>query len=289
MIVPYAPGGGTDANARMVAAGMEKVLGSPVQVVNKAGAGSQLGVTELVQAKPDGYTVGATSQPGTTLLYLDKERKAIFERKNFTPIATYGSDPQFLVVKADSPFKTTKDLIDAAKANPDKVKIGTSGLLGAEHVAIMLFAQLANIKPAAVHFEGSGPAATALMGGHIDAYVANMPTIASPYKAGQVRVLSVWDDNESALAPGVKTLKSEGFNVTARISRVMSAPAGTSKEIVDVLAGAIKKTVEDEAYKKKAAEMYLAPKFMGPEETLKAWADEEAIMRPLVETVTKDR
>ncbi len=289
LIVPYAPGGGTDVNARMVASGMEKVLGTPVQVVNKAGAGSQVGVTELVQAKPDGYTVGATSQPGTTLLYLDPERKAVFDRKSFVPIATYGTDPQFLTVKSDSPFKTTQDLIDAAKANPEKVKMGTSGLLGAEHVAILHFASLANIKPAAVHFDGSGPAMTALLGGHIDAYVGNMATFASPFKSGQVRFLAVMDEEESPLAPGVKTLASQGYKVSARIGRVMSAPAGTPKEVVNVLAEAIKKTVEDEAYKKKAAEMYLTPRFIGPEGTLANWEAEEATMRPLVQEVTKNR
>lgn len=289
VIIPYGPGGGTDINARMVISGMEKELGVSVQPLNKDGAGSQVGVQELSTSKPDGYTLGATSQPGTTLLYLDAERKAAFDRKSFEPIAMYGSDPEFLTVKADSPYKTVKDLVDAAKANPDKVKFGTPGLLGAEHLAILLFAQQAGFTPSAVHFTGSAPGMTALLGGHIDVYVGNMATFASPFKNGDIRFLAVMDNQTSPLAPGVPTLESQGYKADARIGRIMSAPAGTPKEIVNILGDAIKKAIATEDYKKKAAELYLTPLFLDAQQTGKYWDDEEAQLRPLVAQVMKDR
>ena len=115
-IVAYPPGGGTDVTARLLAPMLEKELGIQVQVLNKGGAGGQIGFTELVRSKPDGYTIGNLILPTVITTYLDPTRKAVFSRKSFQLLALQDNDPGIIAVKATGPFKTLKDLIDAAKA-----------------------------------------------------------------------------------------------------------------------------------------------------------------------------
>jgi len=143
-IVPFDAGGAADLVARAIAPGIEKELGTPVQIVNKPGAGSQVGVTELARSKPDGYTVGVANIPTTITTYLDSERKAIYKRDSFITVAGYAVDPDVLVVKADSPFKSAKDLIEAARTNPEKIKIASaSGKLSPPHMGILLMEKAA--------------------------------------------------------------------------------------------------------------------------------------------------
>jgi len=124
---PWAAGGGNDLTCRLVGAFMEKDLGVPVQVLNKPGASSQVGTTEFVQAKPDGYTILLASMPTASLTYLDAERKAVYTRKDFQPIANLVLETGSIAVKTGSKYDTLKDLFDAAKANPGKIKIGHTG------------------------------------------------------------------------------------------------------------------------------------------------------------------
>ncbi|MHB1161098.1 MAG: Bug family tripartite tricarboxylate transporter substrate binding protein, partial [Chloroflexota bacterium] len=122
MIVPADAGGATDIGYRLLAPRMEKYLGTTVEVVNKPGAGTQVGVTELSKAKPDGYTIGVTLIPQTPTIYMDPERKAVFNRESFAPIGLHVFDPGLIAVAPDSKYKTLKDVVDDAKANPEKVK-----------------------------------------------------------------------------------------------------------------------------------------------------------------------
>jgi len=133
IIVPFAPGGANDVAARVQAPVLEKELGVSVVVVNKPGASTQVGMTQLVQAKPDGHTLGLLTLPGAMLAYLDPSRKAIYSRKDFKVVALQSWDPNGLAVKTDSPHKNLKDLVEAARANPEKIKVGTSGLLSTDH------------------------------------------------------------------------------------------------------------------------------------------------------------
>jgi tripartite-type tricarboxylate transporter receptor subunit TctC len=148
IIVPFAPGGANDIAARLQAPALEKELGVSVVVVNKPGASTQVGMTQLVQAKPDGHTLGLLTLPGAMQAYLDPSRKAIYSRKDFTVVALQSWDPNGLAVKADSPYKNLKDLVAAARVNPEKVKIGTSGLLSTDHMVLLLLQKVAAVKVA---------------------------------------------------------------------------------------------------------------------------------------------
>lgn len=153
IIVPFAPGGANDVAARVQAPALEKELGVPVVVVNKPGASTQIGMTQLVQAKPDGHTLGLLTLPGAMLAYLDPARKAIYSRKDFQVVALQSWDPNGIAVKTDSPHKSLKDLVEAAKANPEKIKIGTSGLLSTDHMVLLMLQRIAQVKFAIAHFE----------------------------------------------------------------------------------------------------------------------------------------
>ncbi len=283
LIVPFPAGGSTDVGARLLAPLMEKELGVPVQVVNKAGAGSQVGITDLVQSKPDGYTLAYTLLPATVTIYLDPERKAVFGRKDLQFVAMHVSDPQLVAVAANSPYKTLKDLIDAAKANPEKIKAASVGILGPEHLSILQLQKAAGVKFAIVQFDGSAPATSALLGGHTDFQMGTLGVFASAYKNGQVRFLGVMDKEESRLAPGVKTLESQGYKIYSYVSRALSVPAGTPAPVVDILTSAVKKAMESEDHKKKIEEMGMTLTYMGPDKTAAFWDDVEAQVKPLME------
>src|SRR5215204_5738261 len=138
LMVAYPPGGSTDIGARIVASIAEKTLGQPIVVVNKGGAGGQVGWTEMVRQKPDGYYIGYINLPATNTVILDPDRKAIFNEKDFTPIINQVLDPGVIWVRADSPYKTVQDLIDAAKKAPNTIRAATTGILSDDHLAILM-------------------------------------------------------------------------------------------------------------------------------------------------------
>ncbi len=283
LIVPFPAGGSTDVGARLLAPLMEKELGVPVQVVNKGGAGSQIGITDLVQSKPDGYTWCYTLLPATVTIYLDPERKAVFGRKDLQFVGMHVSDPQLVAVSADSPYKTMKDVIDAAKANPGKIKASAVGVLGPEHLGILQLEKLTGADFAVVQFDGSAPALTALLGGHTDLQLGTLGVFASAYKSGKVRFLGVTDKVENRLVPGVPTLESQGYKVYSSVSRVISVPAGTPAPVVDILAGALKKAMDSAEHKQKIEDMGMTLTYMGPQQTATYWDDLESQVKPLME------
>ena len=145
LIIPWGAGGGSDVGARLLTPLMEKDLGVTIEVVNKTGGGPQVGITDLVNAKPDGYTFGMTNLPATAAIYLDAERQATFGRKDLQPVALHVFDPIAVAVRQDSPFKTMKDFMDAAKADPGKIKIATSGILSATHIGFLSLEKSAEV------------------------------------------------------------------------------------------------------------------------------------------------
>ncbi|MCL4535412.1 MAG: tripartite tricarboxylate transporter substrate binding protein [Bacteroidetes bacterium] len=287
LISPFAAGGVTDIGGRLLAPLLEKELGTPVEVVNKPGAGSQVGITEAARAKPDGYTLGMTNLPTTITLYLDPPRKAVFNRKSFQPIGLHGVDPAGIAVKADSPYKTMKDLIDAAKANPKKIKVSTAGRMGGPHLAVLDTERVAGVQFAVVHFDGASEGMTALLGGHTDAQFGYLGSWVGPVKNGEVRVLGVMDKQESKYLPGVKTMESQGYKLYHQNSRGWSAPAGTPMEIVDTLAAALKRAMDSPEHKQKMDEQGVELRYMNPTEFGAYWEETEVQVKQLMESVTQ--
>jgi len=283
ILVGFAAGGSSDAGARILASGMEKELGTSVVVVNKPGASSQIAYTTLTQAKPDGYTIGNTNFPSAVVSYLDPARKATYTRKDFDLLALHVIDPGLIAVKKDSPFKTAKDVVEAAKANPKKLRISTTGIQSDEAFGILQFQKMTGAQFALVHFsQGIAPAMTAFLGGKIDVFCGNVGDLLSQFKSGEVRILGIMDDQQSPFYPGVKTFEEQGYKLYSSSSRGFAAPAGTPKEVVNTLSEAIKKAVATEDHKKRMADMGLTIRYMDSAGYTKYWGEYETMLKELL-------
>lgn len=287
LIVAWPAGGGVDIGARMLAPLLEKELGVPIQIVNKAGASGQVGETELINAKPDGYTIGTTLVPGTITVYLDPVRKAPYSRKNFQPVALHVSEPAVIAVKSDSPYKTAKDLIEAAKAAPEKVKMSSSGIMSPAHLGVLVMEKATGTKFTIAQFEGAAPARIALLGGHVDANVGWGADYLPQVKSGDIRLIGIMDKERSKFYPDVSTMQELGYNITWASSRGYCLPAGTPQEVVDVLAAAFQKTINSDEHKQKAADAALPLKYMNPSQFGTYWDETEGVVKPLIQDVNK--
>ncbi len=288
MIVPYAPGGITEVQARLMARFLEKTLGTPVQVIARPGADTQIGLTEFVKARPDGYTIVTTNLPTTFVSYLDPERKAIYGRKDLVQVANQVYEPQTLTVRADSPYKTLKDLIDAAKAKPESIRLGLAGHYNNDHLATLLFEQMSGARFNYVKYDGSTPAIPALLGGHLDGAPFTLGVWQSQVKSGEVRILGIMDKQRSKFLPDVPTFEEQGYKFYAGSQRGYSVRAGTPKEIVDKLAAAIKLGMEDEEIRQKMDTVWLTQRYMDPAEYTRFWNEQEAVVKPLLEKLWKE-
>lgn len=286
LIIGYPAGGGADIAARVLQPILEKELGTPVQVVNRAGAGSQVAITSVATAKPDGYTLGYANWPTMITIYLDSERKAAFGRKDLQPVALHVSDPMAIAVKADSPYKGIKDLLDAAKAKPDTVKVGTSGILSHEHISFLQMQKETGAKLNIIAFDGASPAVTALLGGHIDGVGLGFSSMLSSAKAGQTRIIASLGEGADQFLPGTKSMAGQGLKGYFALGRGWFYPAGTPKPITDAMSAALKKAFATEEHKKKIFEVGQVTTYMNPEEFGKWWDDMEATVKPLMSLAT---
>lgn len=287
MIVPFTAGGATDLQGRMMARFLEKTLGSPVQVINKPGADTQIGLTELVKARADGYTIAMTNLPTNFVSYLDPERKAIYGRKDLVQVANQVYDPQTVTVGTNSPYKTLKDLIDAAKARPESILWAIAGHYSNDHLAMLLFEEMTGARFNYVKFDGNAPSMPSILGGHIEGAPYTVGVWPSYVKGGEVRVLAVMDKQRSKFLPDVPTLEEQGYKFSAGSQRGYSVRAGTPKEIVDKLAEAIKMGMESEEISQKMDATWLTQRYMDAAEYARFWDEQEALVKPLLEKLWK--
>jgi len=182
------------------------------------------------------------------------------------PLAMHVVDPMVVVVRKDSPFNSVKELLDFAKANPGKLKSGDGGFMGATHLAWLDVERQTGVRTAMVHFDGSAPGVTALLGGHIDLQIDTVAGVFNRVKSGEFKALGVMDSQESPFIPGVKTLTSQGLNVDFSVSRGLVAPAGVPRDVADRLAAALEKAINSDEHKKRMADMGQTARYMSPAE-----------------------
>jgi len=289
IVVPWGAGGSPDLGARVLAAKLEPILGTPVQVVNKTGGGGQVGATEIAKAKPDGYTIGITMHPHTNTAYLDQSRGAAFNRAAFAPLALLDFEPYPVAVRADSPYKTAKDLVDATKADPGKIRIATPGILTGQHCGAISWGLAAGVEFSIVQFDSGAQTTNAILGGHTEAAITGAGAFVEQYRAGAIRFLGILDEQESKFFPGVPSLVSQGYKGVVWSSRYgMSAPAGTPKPVADILTAAMKKVVtEDADFADKMLKMARTPQFMDSAAYGTVWEKMDTDLQPIVDTLTK--
>ena len=244
LMCPWPAGGSSDMVMRALAESASKALGGQVVIENKAGASGMLGPNELVKAAPDGYTL---SQVTIGVARLPHMQKMQFDPlKDFTYIVCLTGYTFGIVVKADSPFKTIKDLVAYAKANPGKFSYGSTGNGTTPHLAVEEFASKAGIDLQHVPFKGSSDGLQALMGGHIMAH-SDATGWAPHVEAGTLRLLATYGSKRTKRWPQVPTLNELGYDTVSDSPFGIAGPKGMDPALVRKLHDAFKKTLEDPA------------------------------------------
>jgi tripartite-type tricarboxylate transporter receptor subunit TctC len=265
LIVAYAPGGGTDLVARAIAPFIEKYLGAGARilVLNRPGAGGEIGFAALAAAAPDGYTIGFVNTPG--LLTVPIERKAAFTWQSFDLLGNLVDDPGNFAVHAESPFKNLADLAAFAKANPNAVSVGTSGTGSDDHLAMLLFEKIAGVKMNHIPFKGAADVRTALAGKQIIVGAINVGEALQYAKGGSpMRNLGQMSATRTVLAPDLPTFKEQGFNVEMASLRGMAAPKGLPAAIRERLVKAVERAAADPAFQAQAAKFYAPLRYLPP-------------------------
>lgn len=290
LIVAFPPGGSTDVGARILASMAEKELGQTITVVNKAGAGGQIGFTDIARARPDGYTLGFLNLPGLNTIILDPERKAAFNIDSFIPIVNQVLDPGLIWVKADSPYKTLADLTDAAKKAPGKISACTTGILSDDHLAVLMVNEAAKCDFRIVHTDGGAQQLTAVMGGHVDCAFDNVGSVFKRVQSGEIRGLAVTDGERSKFLPDVPCTKELGMpSVISSSTRGVGAPKGTPADVVKVIETAFLKAVESPEMKQKMDAVGLALRPMVGATYAKYFADTQALSKKYADWALKQR
>jgi tripartite-type tricarboxylate transporter receptor subunit TctC len=250
LIVPFPPGGVADIVARPAADALGRVLGAPVVIENKSGAGGGIGMAYVAKAKPDGYTLLLALSSISILPEADKiiGRPPMYQLDQLVPIARLTADPTVLAVRADSRWKTLQEFVADAKKRPGAITYGSSGNYGTMHVPMEMFASDASIKLLHVPYTGAGPAVVGLLGGNIDALATGPSTVIQHVKAGTVRVLASWGDHRLASLPDVPTLSESGFNAVFFQWSGLFAPAGTPAPVLAKLRDAARIAAADPGF-----------------------------------------
>lgn len=258
MTVMFGAGSAADVTARQLADGMSKYLGAPVPVVNRTGGGGALGYVHVSQQKPDGYSIVWNSNSISTTYH---SGTLSFDYKAFEPVARVTVENPALAVRANSPFKTLKDLVEYAKANPGKVRIGNSGVGSHTHISAEALFAVPGAKITSVPFNG-GQAVVNLLGGRIEAIVQFPAAVAPHVKSGDLRVIAMLGSMRDPIFPGVPTAKEQGYDVALDMWRGIAVPKGTPKPIVAKLQEAIQKTVQSPEFKDAGTNIGFTPAYL---------------------------
>jgi tripartite-type tricarboxylate transporter receptor subunit TctC len=289
MVVPFPPGGVADITARPVAEAMGRFLQQPVVVENKAGAGGGVGMQYVARAKPDGYTVLLALSSISIIPEADKilGRDPMYALNQLVPIARFTADPTVLAVRADSPWKSVKDLVEAARAAPGSIPYGSSGNYGTMHVPMEMFSGTANVKMLHVPFTGAGPAVVALLGGQVQALSTGPSSVMGHIKAGKVRVLATWGESRHPALPDVPTLKELGYDAQFSQWTGLFVPAGTPEAAVAKLREAARFAVEDATFKAALAKVETPVQYLDQPQFRVFWDADASKLAGVVKRIGK--
>ena len=281
-IVPFPPGGATDISARLLGEKLTQIWGQSVIIENRGGAGGALGAAEAARAAPDGYTLFFPSGSVVTANQHIYAKLNYDPEKDFVPVTNVVSGPQVLTVPANSPFKTVKDLINAAKANPGKLTYGHAGIGSQTHLAAENLLYQAKIEAVPVPYKGEGPGLAALVGGETNFFVGNVAASIGHINGGRLRALGVTSREEAPQLPGVPPIAKTvpGFENQGWFGIV--APAGTPEDIVRKVYQDTKKALESTEMRARFYAQGLAPVGNSPEEFAAAMKKETALWAKVV-------
>ncbi|MGG5819076.1 tripartite tricarboxylate transporter substrate binding protein [Falsiroseomonas sp. HW251] len=262
VIVGFAPGGGTDVMVRALAQMLIPELpGANFVVSNRPGAGGETAYVALQGARPDGYTLGTINTPG--YLSLGVQRRVRYDRAQIRLIARLVDDPSAFVVHRDSPYRTLKDLVEAAKRRPGTISVGSSGIGTDDHLGLTLFEAASGTEFIHVPFAGAGPTRNAVLGRQIDVAGLNLGEIGMLGEQNPLlRALAGMGERRWDLMPDVPTFREEGYDVIMTSERGLGAPRGVPDEIAKRLEDAIAKVIATPEWTEKARQLELPMAFL---------------------------
>ena len=251
IISPFPPGGATEVVTRPLAAAMEPLIKQPLVIETKAGAAGQVGAQFAANAKPDGYTLLSHITSISGFAEVDRlfGRPVKFTNADFIPIARVVADPCVLIVNDKQPYKTLQEFIEDTRKRPNQIIFSSSGLYGALHIPMALFAKAAgDLKLRHLPTAGGGPALTALLGNNSQVLVSSISASMVQIRAGKARPLAMFGAERAKSLPDVPTMKELGYNVEYYLWVGLFAPKGTPDGIVTYLRDNIKKAAQGEPF-----------------------------------------
>ena len=245
-VCPYAAGGNADSRSRQVAKVMSEILGQPILIDNKAGAGGNIGTEIIARGKPDGYTIGMGNFAPLAVNH------ALFKKLNFdpfndiVPITLIERGPLILMVRADSPFKSVKDIVNAAKASPGSLSYASGGIGGTHHLSGALFEHSAEIDMIHAPYKSGAAGATDLMSGQVHMMFEQMYAAMPSIKGGRLRALAITSKTRSPLLPDLPTMGEQGFPAVEVLNwQGLVGPKGMPAELIKTLNAACNKALQD--------------------------------------------
>jgi putative tricarboxylic transport membrane protein len=283
LIVAYPPGGGTDLVARAIAPYLEKYLGGGAKmvIVNRGGAGGEVGMAALANAQPDGYTIGFVNTP--PLMTIPIERTAQFGGPaRFELLGNIIDDPCNFAVHADSEIKDLRQLAAYARANPGRVTVGSTGIGSDDHLVMLMFERAAGVKMTHVPFKGSAETKAAIASRQITVAAINVGESLQAIKGGlPMRNIGQFSPARSNLAPELPTAREQGFDVELSALRGMAAPKGLPADIRERLVKAVAASAADPEFQARATQVFAPLRFLAPAEFERVNREAEATFRQL--------
>jgi tripartite-type tricarboxylate transporter receptor subunit TctC len=286
--VGFGAGGSSDVGVRLLGESLKKIIGQPILTENKAGAGSQVMLTDFKNnAKPDGYTMALINVPQIQTIVFDSSRKPMFSMKDFQPVANHVQDPGAILVRKESPYKTLEDLLKDAQARPGQVNASTTGIGSDDHLAVLDVERRAKVRFNIIHLLDTPTALTRVLGGHTDANFDNIGGFLPSVESGLARILAVMMEQRYPDLPNVPTFRERGFDLISSSTRGYVFPTGTPMEIVRYMEQSIKKAMEDPEHVERMKKAGLTLKFMGVEEFSKFLESQNDRAKQLIQLYRK--
>lgn len=283
LIVPYAVGGATDVIGRIVAQHLGDELGQAVVVENKPGAGGSLGSAYAAKLPADGYNLVMMVESSHAVNPNVYQQRAYDPVREFTPITNVANVPGVMVVNAASPYKTVRDVIDAARKAPDTLNYGSSGNGGLSHLSGALFGNTTQTRITHVPYKGLGPALNDLMAGQLDVVFDNMPSSGGLIAGGRLRALAVSSPQRLPALPDVPTYAEAGLTPMNNMSWYgIGAPAGLDPAVLQRLSDAMRRVMEKPAMIKAIESQGALPDFQTPEQFRQTISQSNAIWAKLI-------
>ncbi len=285
ILVGFAPGGATDLDARSYGAAMERIMGVPFVVTNRAGAGGEVALAAVARARPDGLTLGTTNMP--SLVTIPIERQAQFHLRDFAGLGNLVTDPSAMSVHAQSPFRSLADVIARAREAPDVLTYASPGVGTDDHLQLVLLMARTGISITNVVYAGDPPMRTALLSRQVD--ISGLNLGASAANPDNIRILVQAGSARSRFAPDVPTFRELGIDVAMASERGLVAPAATPPAILARLREATAAVAQDPAFRAQIEARFSEPAYEAPDAWFARLAIREAEYRQLWQTTPWNR